>query len=432
MAGSNTKVYKEPYFDPVIEQNKEPEYVVNSAVSSNVESKTNSSNTNSNKNTNNILGNLKLSDDNSDTNNLLNVSNISKEEFEPQNIIKTTLPPSRTITKTYTKTSSATKTNYYNNYLNNGPKVPKIPNIFSDNPFYSNNQNNYWNAPKDNQKTSNQKIDTINNDNTNVNTNTNANTINLNAYEELYNEQNDPNNVYNPNDLSYIEPTIVPNANDYGYNTNTLNQDIDPNNTEPDNATDIHDGSEFTYIALFIAIPAIVIFALACLFIVKKFKSGKKGRNIVYPNDKIRKSNLFGTLQFWSANKTNMISLSSGSHGSRTNLTNLTSVSNDRESNVPEYSEWLEAGSNTLSMPPQSPPPLVDLKTGLTGSNFAMGINLSEVNTNNHNSNIPLTSNQINKPQAAKMAWKLEGMRVGRESHRRSERQSLFNSFQVW
>jgi len=247
----------------------------------------------------------------------------------------------------------------------------------------------------------------------------------------LYNEQNDPNNVNIPNDLSYVEPTIVPNANDYGYNTNSLDQEIDPGNYEPDNSVDIQDGSEFTYIAMFIAIPAIVIFALACVFIVKKLKTGNDGSKSLYPNEKIRKSNLFGTLQFWSANKTNMISLSSGSHGSRTNLTQLTSISNDRESNVPEYSEWLEAGSNTLSMPPQSPP-LINGKSGLTGSNFAMGINLSEVSSSNASSNIPLTSSQVNKPQAAKMAWKLEGMRVGRESQRRSERQSVFSSFQVW
>jgi len=404
MAGSNTDVYKEPYFDPVIE--KEQNKQENSAVTES---------SSSNKSTNNVLGNLKLSDENSETNNLLNVSNIPKDEFEPQNIIKTTLPPSRTITKTYTRTNSANRTNYYNSF-NNGPKVPKIPNMFSDNPFYPENQN-YWNVQKNNEKPdTNKKIAVSNNGDNNLNT---------------INEQNVPNNVNNPNDLSYIEPTIVPNANDYGYNTNSLNQDIDPGNYEPDNATDIRDGSEFTYIAMFIAIPAIVIFALACLFILKKFKNGNNESNTVYPNEKIRKSNLFGTLQFWSANKTNMISLSSGSHGSRTNLTQLTSISNDRESNVPEYSEWLEAGSNSLSIPPQSPP-ILNGKSGLTGSNFAMGINLSEVSPNNTNSNIPLTSSEVNKPQAARMAWKLEGMRVGRESQRRSERQSVFSSFQVW
>jgi len=139
MAGTNTDVYKEPYFDPVIEkeQNKQEN-------STETESKSTSS-------SNNVLGNLKLSDDKSDTNNLLNVSTIPKNEFEPQNIIKTTLPPSRTITKTYTRTSSANKTNFYNSF-NNGPKVPKIPSMFSNNQFYSENQNNYWNVQKNNEK----------------------------------------------------------------------------------------------------------------------------------------------------------------------------------------------------------------------------------------------------------------------------------------
>jgi len=79
-----------------------------------------------------------------------------------------------------------------------------------------------------------------------------------------------------------------------------------------------------------------------------------------------------------------------------------------------------------MSMPPVSPPPLVteDKINGLNGSNFAMGGNIGNQSNNG--------TLRINKPQAARMAWKLEGMRVGRDSTHRSERQSLFSSFQVW
>ncbi|KAG4083573.1 hypothetical protein H8356DRAFT_1748876 [Neocallimastix lanati (nom. inval.)] len=167
---------------------------------------------------------------------------------------------------------------------------------------------------------------------------------------------------------------------------------------------------------------------IAGLYYYKKYK--KRKSNIVYPDEKIRKSNLFGTLQFWNSNKINRVSVSTGSRNSRTNLTSL---SNEKEesTHVPEYSEWLEAGSNTLSMPPVSPPPLVtdEKVNGLTGSNYAMGVALN--NELNRNSGL---NGQVNRPPIAKNAWKLEGLRVNRDSQRKSgsTRQSLFNSYQVW
>jgi len=456
-------IYKEPFFDPVIEKdtnninqrgNNEPEYAVNYAVAPVPEPDT----SNNNPDTEDVLGNIRIAEENADVNNLLNVSNIPNGEFEPKNLIKTTVPPvtaTRTVTLTYTKTSTPTNNN---SYLSNNPKVPNIPN-FSDNnnnnnPISSNNQNNNWNLQNNNQfpnQNYNQNINTNTNTNTFTDTNPNNN-INYGNYVNEYNVPNGPNNIYNPNDPSYVnnnidsqndlsyavDPSIIPNGNSYGYNSN-LKQDVDAvtDNVIPEsNKVETSEGPPFTYIAVFVAIPAIIIFALACLFLFKKFKNGKSSSNIAYPEDKIRKSNLFGTLQFWNANANKTIDYSCESRDSRTNFT---SFSNERESkrgsNVPEYSEWLEAGgSNYISMPPVSPPPLpldVDERNGLNGSNFAMGGTLNDVNTNNNN-NIPLMNAEIDKPQAAKMAWKLEGMRVSRESQRKSERQSIFSSFQVW
>ncbi|ORX57217.1 hypothetical protein BCR36DRAFT_580625 [Piromyces finnis] len=351
--------------------------------------------------------------------NLLNVQNINTQQFQPNHLAKTTFKVTtptrtRTYTRTYTKTIVPTHSNSNSNSKVQNTKTIPPQSININSVVNSNNNNNQGNS--NSQPSEGFIYEGLNNG--------------INKEQNIITDVKEDVNQ-NGND---IEATIVPNAADYGYfaNSNTIEQDI---NQIEVNSSEEKSGSNYTFIIILITIPILIIFGIAIFYFVKKYKNGKRGSNIVYPDDKIRKSNLFGTLQFWNANKPNHVSISSGSHGSRGSRTNLTSLSNDRESNVPEYSEWLEAGSNnTLSMPPVSPPPLVtdDKVNGLTGSNYAMGVNINDVNANNNGT---LTSAQINKPQAARMAWKLEGMRVGRDSttsRRKSERQSLFSSFQVW
>jgi len=393
-----------------------------------------------------VSGNIYEDDDDEDgvTDNLLNVEELDSQYFKPRPLTRSTIRAAtttvtRTYTRTYTRTSVPTTVN---NNINRTPNnnVNRTP---SSNTY--NNQNSNQNINNNRSSQGQQYTKTIPSQiNNNRNT---ANSYGQSALGSNSNRQSgtgispgngigknglgtipEDNDVTQNNAPSNLDAAIAPEGAGTGFHTgSTIDQDIDQIQTNSDN--DQKPNSNFSFIIILIAIPIIIIIIIGSIFFLKKYKNGKRGSNIVYPDDKIRKSNLFGTLQFFNPKKPNRVSISSGSRGSRGSRTNLTSFSNDRESNVPEYSEWLEAGSNTLSMPRVSPPPLNDDKiNGLTGSNFAMGVNID----NHNNNNGTLTSAQINRPQAARMAWKLEGMRVGRDSTRKSERQSLFNSFQVW
>jgi len=365
-----------------------------------------------------------------ESNNLINYSN------DPVVINKPlTRPTTHTVTRTTTRYVAPTNANRNNNnrYNNNG---------YNNNGYNNQNVNtpnrnipNKGNLNRGNQETANRNIpyqgtinrvpinqnipnQAVNPNNNNSAINQNQN-ININNQNLNSNQENNSGTAINGNGQLNDNPVpeFVPNANAYGYastSNDNISEDIQKvqNDATPENKTSRGGGSTFTFIIILIIIPIIIILIIAAIFFVKKYKKGKRGSNIVYPDDKIRKSNLFGTLQFWNSNKINRVSVSTGSRGSRTNLT---SISNDREdintSNVPEYSEWLEAGSNTMSMPPVSPPPLVtDGKiNGLTNPNYAMDTNIDM------NRNSALGNTQLNKPPMAKNAWKLEGMRIKRE-----------------
>lgn len=247
------------------------------------------------------------------------------------------------------------------------------------------------------------------------------------------------NNVKDPD--SFTSNTLNENTYIYGKNNTNITTGLGDQQS--------NSRSRGTGVVVLIVVPVIIIAVMGIFILVKKFNHNRKTRSSIYhknphPQKMIRKSNLFGTLQFWNANKSNHISLSTNS--SNTNLTsqNNLSISNDRESNIPEFSEWLEAGNGngnntTMSINTNtsaatiSPPPALmtdDRVNGLTSSNFAMGTVNS--NGNGHTSSDMNNPNGINRNQTAKFAWKLEGMRIGRDSQRKSQRQSIFNSFQVW
>jgi hypothetical protein len=358
------------------------------------------------------------------TNNLIKVVNDSDlgtlKPLSKQNTI------TNTVTRTTTRYVSA-PTNVNNNNNSNN----------------SNDNYNHHHQNNNNQNNSNSQVSSNNNNNNN-----NSQHRNQDSYYSSHegNTQSGSRHIENTipivsdgqfnENASEINPTlpsIDTKANEYGHasTNNNIESQIIGDKIENANTTNSvsetsNDGVNFTFIVILVTIPILIIVIIASIYFVKKYKKGKRGSNIVYPDDKIRKSNLFGTLQFWNSNKMNRESISSGSRGSRTNLT---SISNDKEeSNVPEYSEWLEAGSNTLSMPrPVTPPPVVtDGKVnGLSSANYAMGVNINNDLTSRNSD----YNGQITRPPASKNAWKLEGMRIGQ---RKSTRQSLFNSFKVW
>jgi hypothetical protein len=417
-------------------------------------------------------------------NNLINM--ISDPDFSTlKPIVRTTKTMTRTTTvyvaPTYVNNNSYNNNNGYNNHNNNNGYSNHNNNGYSNqnnrNTNYNNNRNNnYNNQNTNNQASTNRGIpnrgasnnnnypNTTNRGPSNQNKNINNPIINQNQIQDQNlnkNQNQSPNGgvsgITNPdlnitpgqfdsnaNPIGQDQPEIVPDASGYGYaskdtniesggsndNNNNIENNLKnvENSANPSNKNSEGTGSNYTFVIILITVPLLIIMVIAGLYYYKKYK--KRKSNIVYPDEKIRKSNLFGTLQFWNSNKINRVSVSTGSRNSRTNLTSL---SNEKEesTHVPEYSEWLEAGSNTLSMPPVSPPPLVtDGKVnGLTGSNYAMGVALN--NELNRNSGL---NGQVNRPPIAKNAWKLEGLRVNRDSQRKSgsTRQSLFNSYQVW
>jgi len=362
----------------------------------------------------NIEGDLNNQDGQGEvTNNLIKIENDS--DLGPMKPISKQNAVTNTVIRTTTRYVS-TPTNVNNNDSNNN---------------YNNHQNN------NSQNNSNSQVSSNNNNNSQHQGHTSYYNHEGNAQSSSHYYENDTPVVSdeqfndNASEINPALPNIDTKADEYGHastNNNIESQIIEDNiqnTTNSENKTS-DDGANFTFIIILVTIPILIIVIIASIYFVKKYKKGKRGSNIVYPDDKIRKSNLFGTLQLWNSNKMNRDSVSSGSRGSRTNLTSL---SNDKEeSNVPEYSEWLEAGSNTLSMPrPVTPPPVVtDGKVnGLSSANYAMGVNLNSDLTSRNSD----YSGQITRPPASKNAWKLEGMRIGQ---RKSTRQSLFNSFQVW
>ncbi|OUM57419.1 hypothetical protein PIROE2DRAFT_17614 [Piromyces sp. E2] len=404
----------------------------NTKINTNSKSNDNSNspiNNNKTTNTSNTTQNKGADDDTTlYSNNLLNLEDFNSQNFRPKPLTKSTLRAptytvTRTYTRTYTRSTIPTNTNTNSNLSNNNRNT----NTYPTNNNLSNNRNSNSNAGINRNVPASQSTKTIPPQYINNNPVSNAAVGNQTKQpvntpgqttENVNNKEASPSSPDNTNTNTNTEAAIIPDAASYGHlsTSNKIEQDI--NQVQSNNNNDQKNGSKFTFVIILIVIPIIIIITIASIYFYKKYKKGKRGSNIVYPDDKIRKSNLFGTLQFWNANKPIRASVSSGSHDSRGSRTNLTSVSNDRESKIPEYSEWLEAGewagnSNTASMPPVSPPQLVtdDKVNGLTGSNYAMGVNLGE-----NNNNGTLTSAQINKPQAARMAWKLEGMRVGRDS----------------